>query len=52
MAEHNISVTTNPFDGLKEMPKLFELAESGKMKGKGVVLMDKQQIQDEHKLTT
>lgn len=34
VAEHNITVKTNPFDGLKEIPKLVEFAHGGKMAGK------------------
>lgn len=34
VAEHNISVKTNSFNGLREIPKLVELAHGGKMAGK------------------
>jgi hypothetical protein len=44
VAEHGISVDTNAYRGLGEMEKLIELAESGKMKGKGIVIMDEDQI--------
>ncbi|KAF1953842.1 NAD(P)-binding protein [Byssothecium circinans] len=47
VAEHGISVETNPFKGLKEIGKLIDLAESGKMKGKGVIVMDEEQIRRE-----
>ncbi|KAF2108994.1 chaperonin 10-like protein [Lophiotrema nucula] len=47
VAEHGISVHTNPFDGLKEIEKLVELAEGGKMKGKGIIIMDPEQIKKE-----
>lgn len=46
-AEHKISVHTNAFKGLGEMEKLIELAESGKMKGKGIVIIDQSQIDAE-----
>lgn len=49
VAEHNISVTTNPFNGLRELPRLVELAESGKMMGKGVIVVDPKQTEEEHK---
>lgn len=49
VAEHGVSVNTNAFKGLGEMEKLFELAESGKMKGKGVVIMDQSQIDAQEK---
>ena len=45
--KHKISVHTNPFQGLEEMKQLVELAEGGKMKGKGVVIMDSEQIEKE-----
>jgi propanol-preferring alcohol dehydrogenase len=50
VAEHNITVETNPMPGLKETPKLVELAHSGKMKGKGVIIMDQKQMDDEKNL--
>jgi propanol-preferring alcohol dehydrogenase len=49
VAAHNVSVETNIFKGLGEIEKLVELAESGKMKGKGVIEMDSEQIRDEQK---
>lgn len=42
VAEHNIRVRTVAFNGLEEIPKLIELAESGKLAGKGVVLIDRE----------
>lgn len=47
VAEHGISVSTNPFNGLGEIEKLVHLAESGKMKGKGIIIMDPEQIKKE-----
>ena len=44
VAEHNITVKTNPLLGLHELPKLLELAHSGKMAGKGVVIVDEDEI--------
>lgn len=44
VAEHNISVKTNPFFGLKEIPRLLELAHSGKMAGKGVIIIDGEEM--------
>lgn len=49
VAEHKISVNTNAFNGLGEMEKLIELAESGKMKGKGIVIIDQAQVDAERK---
>ena len=48
-AKHNITVKTNPFYGLKEIPKLIELAHGGKMQGKGIVIVDEQAIKEERK---
>ncbi|KAF1945388.1 GroES-like protein [Clathrospora elynae] len=50
VAEHGISVQTNVFNGLGEIEKLIQLAHSGKMKGKGVVIMDQEQIRKEKEL--
>lgn len=47
---HGITVKTNSFSGLKEIEKVVELAESGKMKGKGIIIMDPEQIEKEKKL--
>jgi len=44
VAKYDISVKTNPFFGLKEIPKLLELAHSGKMAGKGVVIVDEEEM--------
>jgi len=43
VAEHRISVRTNPFFGLNEIPKLLELVHSGKMAGKGTVIVDEEE---------
>jgi propanol-preferring alcohol dehydrogenase len=47
VAEHGISVTTNAFNGLGEIEDLVRLAGSGKMKGKGIIIMDFEQIKKE-----
>ncbi|KAF2740493.1 GroES-like protein [Polyplosphaeria fusca] len=47
VAEHGVSVHTNAFNGLGELEKLIHLAESGKMKGKGIIIMDPEQIRKE-----
>jgi len=49
VAEHSISVKTNPFYGLNEIPKLVDLAHGGRMKGKGIIIVDKEQIENERK---
>ncbi|KAL9621372.1 MAG: hypothetical protein Q9160_004132 [Pyrenula sp. 1 TL-2023] len=40
VAKHGIWVNKNVFHGLREIPKLLELVHSGKMAGKGVVVVD------------
>ena len=44
VAEHKISVRTNPFFGIKEIPKMLELAHSGNMQGKAVVIIDEKEM--------
>jgi len=50
VAKHKISVRTNPVYGLKELPKLIDLAHSGKMSGKGICIVDEEQIKKEEAL--
>ena len=45
--ENKIAVETNVFHGLEEVPKMVELSHSGKMKGKAVVVVDEEAIQNE-----
>ena len=40
VAQHKISVHSNPFFGLKEIPKLVDLVRTGKMAGKGIIVVD------------
>lgn len=47
VAKNGISVKTNPVNGFNEIPKLVELAESGKLQGKGVVIIDQAQIDED-----
>jgi len=47
VTEHNISVKTNPFYGLEKLPELIVLVESGKLKGKGIVIVDEEAIEKE-----
>jgi propanol-preferring alcohol dehydrogenase len=49
VSKNNIKVKTNAFDGIKEIPKAVELAHSGKMQGKPVILIDKEAIENEGK---
>jgi propanol-preferring alcohol dehydrogenase len=50
VARFDITVNTNAFTGLGEIEKLVELTHSGKMKGKGVIIMDQEQIEKEKEL--
>ena len=43
VAERNITVKSNPFFGLDELPKLIDLAHSGKMAGKGILVVDEEE---------
>jgi propanol-preferring alcohol dehydrogenase len=49
VAEHKISVKTNPFQGLRMIPELVELAHSGKMAGKGIIIVDEKQVEEQKK---
>lgn len=44
VAEHKIKIETNVFHGLNDVPKMVELAHSGKMQGKPVVVVDEATI--------
>ena len=45
--KYNIKVETNIFYGLEEVPKMVELAHSGKMSGKAVCVVDKEEFEKE-----
>jgi propanol-preferring alcohol dehydrogenase len=47
VSKYNIKVETNLFYGLEEVPKMVELAHSGKMKGKAVCVVDKDELEKE-----
>lgn len=47
VAEHEITVETCAFQGLAGIAKLVELAHGGTMKGKGVIILDQEQIERE-----
>ncbi|KAI9640877.1 hypothetical protein NHQ30_010718 [Ciborinia camelliae] len=49
VSKHNIKVQANIFKGLEELPKAVELAHSGKMKGKPVIIIDDEAIENEKK---
>lgn len=48
-SKNKICVKTNPFNGIKEIPKDVELAHSGRMQGKPVIIIDNEAIQNEKK---
>ncbi|KAI9880651.1 MAG: hypothetical protein M1830_001655 [Pleopsidium flavum] len=47
VVDHNISVKTNVFHGLKKIPELVDFAHAGKMQGKGIVVVDEEAIKKE-----
>ncbi|KAL2436961.1 Alcohol dehydrogenase 1 [Exophiala dermatitidis] len=47
VARYGIKVETNLFYGLEEVPKMVELAHSGKMKGKAVCVVDRAEFEKE-----
>lgn len=49
VSKNDIKVKTNAFTCIKEVPKAVELAHSGKMQGKTVILIDEEAIRDEKK---
>jgi propanol-preferring alcohol dehydrogenase len=49
VSKNNIKVKTNAFNGIKELPKAIELAHSGKMQGKPVIIIDNEAIDNEKK---
>jgi propanol-preferring alcohol dehydrogenase len=49
VSRHNIKVKTNGFNGIKEVPKAIELAHSGKMQGKPVIIINQEAIENEKK---
>ena len=46
VTDHNITVKTNQFYGLEKIPELVELAHGGKMQGKGVIVVDEEQLKN------
>jgi propanol-preferring alcohol dehydrogenase len=51
MSKHKIHVKTNAFCCIYSIPKLIEFAHSGKMAGKGVVIIDEELVAKEQKDT-
>ncbi|KIW27763.1 uncharacterized protein PV07_07471 [Cladophialophora immunda] len=44
VARHSVVAETQIFDGLAEVPRMFELLEAGKVKGKAVCVIDKELV--------
>ncbi|MBE7182352.1 MAG: zinc-binding dehydrogenase [Terriglobus roseus] len=49
VAKYGVTVTTHPVKGLDRVPELVELAHSGKLRGKGIVVIDQAQIDEQNK---
>jgi propanol-preferring alcohol dehydrogenase len=49
VSKHNIKVKTNAFNGIREVLKAVELAHSGKMQGKPVIIIDQEAVENERK---
>ena len=47
IAEHGVTVTTVPFEGLEKIEELAEVVHGGKIQGKAVIIVDKEQIEHE-----
>lgn len=50
IAEKGIKVATNVFDGLDKIEPLLEMVHSGKIQGKAVIVVDREQIEKEKEL--
>lgn len=50
VAKHNVHVVKNVFTGLNRIFDLVDLAHSGKMKGKGVIVVDRETVEREERL--
>lgn len=50
IAEHGITVKTNPFYGLDKIAELTELVHGGKIQGKAIIVVDEEQIKKEKEL--
>ncbi|MCJ1387794.1 hypothetical protein MMC18_000637 [Xylographa bjoerkii] len=47
VARHGITVKTNLFYGLEQLPALVKFAHSGKMQGKGIIIVDEEAVRKE-----
>ncbi|SMY26041.1 unnamed protein product [Zymoseptoria tritici ST99CH_1A5] len=50
IAEHGVTVKTNPFYGLDKIEELVELAHGGKIQGKAIIVVDNEQLEHEKKI--
>ena len=50
IAEHGVTVKTNAFEGLDSIHELVEMVHGGKIQGKAVIVVDREQIEKEKKL--
>ncbi|GAB7359351.1 hypothetical protein MBLNU230_g6002t1 [Neophaeotheca triangularis] len=50
IAEHGISVKTNPFYGLDKIEDLTKMVHGGKIQGKAVIVIDEEQMEKEKEL--
>jgi len=50
IVKHGITVKTNPFYGLESIGDLMETVHSGKIQGKAITIVDKEQIEQEKKV--
>lgn len=50
IAEHGVSATVVPFEGLDKIGELTEKVHGGKIKGKAAIIIDQKQIDEEKKL--
>lgn len=50
IAEHGVTVKTNPFHGLDKIEDLVEMVHGGKIQGKAVIVVDEDQIKKEKEL--
>ncbi|KAI7034135.1 HCP-like protein, partial [Hortaea werneckii] len=50
IADHGVSVKTNPFQGLDKIHELVEMVHGGKIQGKALIVVDQEQIDKEKKI--
>lgn len=50
VAENGVEVRTSPFQGLEEVEELLGMVESGKLRGKAVIVVDPAQIEAEKRI--